>query len=327
MKNKFRKAVALIFCAITLLMPLSTLAYAASDNTLTTSINLSMTNENLRGAGYEWKNIDDTLILNGMRLVTTDSFGIKFHSGVTVKVSGDNYISAKDNAFLCLGEITFEGDGTLTLVSGDTAIQITSSSSETVRFRSGTYSIKGNNYAISSDTATVSFAGADITVEGAKGAVRVKNVSMSGGSVNATGSITATDALTVAFTSLTAVSTSGPALHGAKKMDIQAKRITAGETLNGLIEIEKYGTEKAVKLTANSAKSTRSTLFGEKLPAFVDYLVFIFLILAVAALVGVPLLIKYKKTQKLIALNEEMKANQKKAAKAAKTPKSKKQRK
>ena len=317
MKSIFRKAVAIILCAVMLILPLN--IYAAKDNTITSSINLAMTNENLRGVGYEWQNIEDTLILSGIRLVTNDSYGIKFHSGVTVKLSGNNYISAKDFAFHCLGSITFEGDGTLTLVSDDSAIHISASKamSDTVRFRSGTYNIKGNSYGIYSDTATVSFAGANVTAEGSKSAVRAKNVNMSGGNVTANGGVYATDVLTIAFTGVTAVSNSSPALYGANKIDIQAKRVTAGDSLNGLIEIEKYGAEKAVKLTANSLKGTRSTLFGEKYPAFLDYLVFIALILAVAALVGVPMLIKYKKTQKLIALNEEMnrQANKKKKPK------------
>lgn len=306
MKNIFRRVTALLLCAITLLLPLS--VYAAKDTTVTKSINLAMTNDNLRGAGYEWQNLDDTLVLSGIRLVTDDSFGIKFHSDVTVKLTGENYISAKDFALHCLGSITFEGTGTLTLVSGDSAIHLSASEAmtDTIRFRGGSYDIKGGNYGIYSDTATVSCSGADIKAEGSKGGIRAKNVTLSGGNVKANGGIHALADLTVAFTGVEAVSTSSPALYAGKKLDIQSKRITAGETLNGLMEIEKYGSEKAVKITANSPKGTRSTLFGEKLPAFVDYLAFIFLILAITALIGIPMFIKYKKTQKLIALNEEM---------------------
>ena len=306
MKNFLRRATALILCAITLILPLN--IYAAKDNTITSSINLAMTNDNLRGAGYKWENLDDTLVLSGIRLVTNDSYGIKFHSNVTVKLTGDNYISAKDYALHCLGSITFEGTGTLTLVSGDSAIHISASEAmtDTIRFRSGTYDIKGGNYVIYSDTATLASTGANIKAEGSKGAIRVKNATFSGGTVKTTGSIHALADLTIAFTSVEAVSTTDPALYAARKLDIQAKRVTAGETLNGLMQIEKYTSEKAVKLTANSAKGTRSTLFGDKFPAFVDYLVFIFLILLVVALIGIPAFIKYKKTQKLIALNEEM---------------------
>ncbi len=306
MKNKFQKIIAAVLFTATILLSLGMYAYAGADKTISESIDIANINENLRGAGYEWQNIEDTLVLNGIRLVTEDTFGIHLHSGVTIKISGDNYISAKDHALLCRGAITFEGNGTLTLVSGDTAIQINSTSNETVRFRSGNYEIKGSDYGIYSDTATVALAGANIKIEGNKAAIKAKNVNMSSGSIAATGAVNASENLTVISTDVTAVSTSGPALCGTKKTEIKAKRITAGETLNGLIEIEKYGTEKAVKITASSTKGTRSTLFGEKYPAFLDYLAFVFLILMIAALIGVPLFIKHKKTQKLIALSEEM---------------------
>ena len=306
MKNFLRRVAVIFLCAVMLILPLN--VYAAKDNTVNSSINLAMTNDNLRGAGYQWENLDDTLILSGIRLVTDDSYGIKFHSNVTVKLTGDNYISAKDYALHCLGSITFEGTGTLTLVSGDSAIHISASEAmtDTIRFRSGTYDLRGGNYGVYSDTATFASNGANIKAEGSKGAIRVKNATFSGGSVKANGGISALVDLTIAFTSVEAVSTTGPALYAARNLDIQAKRVTAGETLSGLMEIEKYTSEKAVKLTANSAKGTRSTLFGDKFPAFVDYLVFIFLILLVGALIGIPAFIKYKKTQKLIALNEEM---------------------
>lgn len=318
MKKNLLRVTVMFLCAVILMLPLG--VYAAKDTTITKSINLAMTNDNLRGAGYEWQNLDDTLVLSGIRLVTDDAFGIKFHSDVTVKLTGDNYISAKDYALHCLGSITFEGTGTLTLVSGDSAIHLSASEAmtDTIRFRGGSYDIRGGSYGIYSDTATVSCSGANIKAEGSKGAIRAKNVTLSGGSVKATGGIHALADLTVAFTGVEAVSTSGPALYAGKKLDIQAKRITAGETLNGLMEIESYGSEKAVKITANSAKGTRSTLFGEKFPAFVDYLAFIFLILAIAALVGIPMFIKYKKTQKLIALNEEMNRQAKTKKKAKK---------
>lgn len=318
MKNFLRRVAVIFLCAVMLILPLN--VYAAKDNTVTSSINLAMTNDNLRGAGYRWENLDDTLILSGIRLVTDDSYGIKFHSNVTVKLTGDNYISAKDYALHCLGSITFEGTGTLTLVAGDSAIHISASEAmtDTIRFRSGTYDLRGGNYGVYSDTATFASNGANIKAEGSKGAIRVKNATFSGGSVKANGGISALVDLTIAFTSVEAVSTNSPALYGARNLDIQAKRVTAGETLNGLIEIDKYTSEKAVKLTANSAKGTRSTLFGDKFPAFVDYLVFIFLILLVGALIGIPAFIKYKKTQKLIALNEEMNRQAKGKKKAKK---------
>lgn len=320
MKNKFQKAVSALLCVMILLLPFGTCASAAGKTALTESLDLAAAESNLKGAGYEWKNIEDTLVLNGINLVTEDSFGIHFRSdATTIKITGDNYISAKDHAILCRGSITFEGTGTLTLVSGDTAIQLNAASSETIRFRSGSYDIKGNDYGIYSDTATVAIAGADMKIEGSKASIKAKNINMSSGSVNAVGTVSASDALTIASTSVTAVSGNAPALQGAKKLDINAKRVTAGETLEGLIEIERYGTEKAVKITASSSKSTRSTLFGERYPAFLDYLVFVLLILAIAALIGIPLFIRYRRTQKLIALNEETN-KQKKAASPAGAP-------
>jgi hypothetical protein len=52
-------------------------------------------------------------------------------------------------------------------------------------------------------------------------------------------------------------------------------------------------------------------LFGGKLPAFVDYIVFALIAIAAAAVIAVPIIIKKKKTAKLIEQSKVYKVSEK----------------
>ena len=108
------------------------------------------------------------------------------------------------------------------------------------------------------------------------------------------------------------VTSSSKAIDAALGITFTDVEMSVGDTLSSVSGASEYGGQKAIKTVAARDDSTKGFLFGGKLPAFVDYIVLTLIILCSAAVIIVPIIIKRKKTAKLIA---EFEASRKKKTK------------
>lgn len=302
------KALTALFavCFMLLTIPLPLPAKAA--NTLTSTLDIAAINQNTSGPGYDWQNIDRILTLNNLNIDTSDPFGLTLPADTTVILKGKNYIKASETAIRCVTSATFEGSGSLTIVSGNTGIICVSTlQSDILRFRSGKLDITSPNYGIYSENAIISFAGASVKVNSDSFAVRGKNIQMTSGNLDITGKISASSDLTITGVNLTA-SASESVLSAGYSMNISGVKLSAGSAPDMLTEADKYNGENAVKFISTVKNFKSSILFGENVPSWVDGIAFAFLILIAAALIAVPLYFKHLKTKKLLAEYAKLKS-------------------
>ncbi|MBR2461051.1 MAG: hypothetical protein IKB34_07470 [Clostridia bacterium] len=301
-----RKLLPLLLTVITLFSVLAVPSYAAKAATITETVNLATISKNARGEGYYWANLDNTLTLEGLNIVTEDEFGMKIPKDATVILKGDNYISAASIGLVCVGHVTFEGSGSLTVVAGDVGIDCTSVYANNItRLRSGKINVTAGKTGIRLETADFSLMGSELKIQitgndsNAK-AIEGRNVSMSGGKLTANAGIYASNQLQI--TSLDAeITASGAALESPNGIRMTKVAIKAGADAASLAEVGEYNGESALKLTSTASNAKKGILFNADYPRFVDYIIFVVIILGVSALIAVPIYIKRKKTEKLIA--------------------------
>ncbi len=303
MKKKFISAIiALVLIITPAVLTIPTNAAEA----ITQTLDIASLNKNSSGVGYTWKNLDGVFTMNNFRLETDDSLGLSLPEKSTIVLNGDNYIKASDCAIRSVSELTIEGSGTLTIISGNTGIMCASDSElDTLRLRSGTIKITAEGNAVFSEYATVSFSGANAVISAKKHAVRAKNIQITGGTLDFSGKISAVSALTLKGVNLTA-SASEPVLSAGTKIEISKADIFCGNGLDSLAAASEYNGSLAIKLKSTISNTRTGILFDGKFPVFVDYIVFISLGLIAIAVIAVPICIKSKKTKKLVAEHEKM---------------------
>ncbi len=310
-----KKISAMLLAVIMLLSWQATALPSSAAETITETLDIAGLNKNGSGAGYNWANIDGILTLDGLRIETKDDYGLKLPEGATVVLNGDNYIKASECAIRCVASLTIQGNGTLTLISDDTAVFCGSNvDRDTVRFRSGKITISGCETGVYAEHATVAFTGADVTLNAKSYSVRAKNIQMSGGNVTAVGKLSAKADMSLSGVNLTANGTA-PVLSAGNKLDISSCDIFCGADEGSLTASEGYTDTATVKLVSTVDTSRKGVLFGGKYPLAVDYIVFTLLGLITVAVIAVPIYIKSKKTKKLIAEHQAMLNKNKKAPK------------
>lgn len=297
-------ALILVILSLTLL---PTVAMASPQGaTINKTVNLADVSKNAKGNGYEWANLTNTLTLDNLNVNTVDEFGMKIPKDATVVLKGNNYITAASVGLVCTGQVTFEGNGTLTIVAGDVGIDMTGVyTSHLARFSSGAITLTAGSTAIRSASAEISLMGSSITanINGDRASARAisgRTVTISGGSLTANASVYASNSLKITSSNID-ISAEASALECPNGITITKEKITAGDTPSTLSPTEEYNGEKAVKLISTASKKKPSILFGEKTSSAVDYVIFTLIALAVAALIAVPIYLKKKKTEKLIA--------------------------
>ena len=302
MKRKIT-ALTLVILIITALIPVT----ANAAETLSSTLDIASINQNTSGPGYDWQNIDGILTLNNLTIDTESVYGLTLPADATVILNGDNYIKASEYAIRCVTSVTFEGNGSLTLISGNTGIiSVSALENDTLRLRSGKINITAPNYGIYTENTMISFAGADVTISSDNFAVRGRNIQMTSGTIDITGKISASDDLTITGVDLTA-SAPESVLSAGHALKISGVKISAGPSADALADADAYNGENAVKFISTVSNAKTSILFGDNVPSWVDGIIFTLLILAAAAVIAVPLYIKQKKTQKLIAEHERIK--------------------
>lgn len=299
----------LIIATFTAAIPFGALTVNAA--TITKTVNLATVSKNARGDGYDWANLTDTLTLDNLNINTADEFGMKLPANATVVLKGDNYITAASVGLVCTGQVVFEGDGTLTITAGDVGIDFTGvQTGHLSRFRSGSITVTAGNVAIRSIASELSFMGTDISLnvngEGeGKRAVSGKTININGSDFKANGQVYASNALNITGVNAEVSSSNGAALECPGGIRMTNVEVSAGSDAGALQKVETYNGESIVSIVSTVENKQTGVLFGGKFHRAWDYVAFIALLLAVTALIAVPIYLKKKKTKKLI---EEYKA-------------------
>ena len=272
---------------------------ASAASPVTSSLDMAMLNQHTSGAGYDWNNSDFVFTMKGLNLSTSDDYGIKLPYGSTVVIEGNNTITAGRYGIQSFGNLTFIGSGTLTINVSDIGIRaLTTEDRDNVIFRSGKIIINART-GIMSDTGKTVFSGSEIKVTSTVNSVYGANISFVGGSLELTAPVKAKGTVEIKAVNLT-VSADAPAITADKGITLSEVKTEVGSALGSLQSADGYNSENAVKFVSTAKVVKHGMLFGGKLPAFVDYIVFTMIILAATAVIIVPIIIKRKKTEALI---------------------------
>ena len=295
MKKKLLSILAVVLTVVLMLPVTSSAAPIAK------GINLTSLNNDVFGQGYSWDNLELILTLDSLDLNTSDATGILLPAGSTIILNGNSKITAASYGIQCLGALTVKGEGTLTVAAAVNGISgVSSQQKHSVVFRSGTVNVNGAKYGIYTENSELVFSGSTVNIKATEAAVFGKNIKMVSGSLNFEGKIKAKGSLSVSNTKLS-VTSSDKALEAALGVTFTDVDISAGDTLSSVDNVTEYNGQKAIKTIATKDDSKKGFLFGGKLPAFVDYIVLSVIILGLAAVIVVPIIIKRKKTAKLVA--------------------------
>lgn len=292
-----------LFLTLLLILSLAPISVFAATPTLTSKIDLPYINDNVFGLGYEWDNLYCTLKLKGINLETSEQFGIKLPTDSTIELNGDNYIKASKYALYCLGSITFTGTGTLTLVAETGIACFQTVVRDNITFRSGNITINANSQGIYSEHSPIIFSGAHITVNAGESSIYGRDIKFVAGSATLNAPIISKSTVTISNSDVS-INANKSAISSANKVTFTDVTLSVGANASTLAEAKDYNGEYAIKTVGNKKSTSKSFLFGEGVPAFVDYLVITAVILGLTAIITVPIIINRKKTKKLIEMSE-----------------------
>ncbi|MBQ9692825.1 MAG: hypothetical protein IJV70_06675 [Clostridia bacterium] len=299
-----KKRILSLTLAIIMIAALCPVAVFADNATYNQTLDIAGAKKDVSGPGYQWQNRYDILTLTNITIDTTDTYGLKIPENATIILKGNNYVKASEYAVYCLGKASFEGDGSLTLVAETGIICVSLFTDDIVRFRSGTFDITATDTGIYSENATLTFTGAKVTARSGVNTVLGRNILITAGSLIGNAPIVSKDAVEISAANVE-INASSPAVTAVRGIKIGGCDITVGGA-----PAQAYNGENDLKTVSNVVVKMNGVLFGGKLPAFVDYIVFISLFVIICALVAVPIIIKKRKTARLIAEYERMKAEQ-----------------
>lgn len=305
-----RRAVCLVLTAVLLLVPFASAAVYEADAvvTITKSINLTNPRMNMTGAGYAWMNLDKTLTLDGLYIDTSDEYGMRIPDGATVILKGNNYIRAASYAMGIPGNVTFKGNGTLTLVGGDAGLYFYSTDDTTIaRIMGGNFKITAGGVGIRSEYTTLSVTKGtfDIDVPAKDGvAILGRTLKLHGGKFTAQGPITASQNLEIRAANLS-VAADRAALSANRKLTLKDVSLSVGNTADDLRKADGYNGENCIRVKSAANLLGESVLFGEAVPMFADILVIVALAALVAAGIGLPLLRAHRRSKRALAAAAE----------------------
>ncbi len=280
---------------------------SAKNAPITSTLNIAATNQNSKGNGYVWDNLNCILTLTDCEINTEDDYGLKLPANSVVELNGNNIIKASVTGIHCLSSVTFSGSGTLTVIAGNAGIICASTSvKDTVRFRSGKLSISSDNYGIYSENAILSFTGAEVSIHAAGYSVYGNDLQFVSGTLDMTSSVNAKGKAEFSGANVTVTSDSA-AVTAVRGISISGCNVSVGSSPEALSAAESYNGESCLKLVSTVKNVKTSKLFGENIPAFVDYIVVILLVLLIAAVIIVPIYIKARKTKRLASQSERKK--------------------
>lgn len=297
-----KRHVKLCIALLAALLLLTSLPFAISAETITTTVDLSNVRKNERGDGYSWDNINDILTLTNYKQETEDDYGFKLPHGATVVIQGNCSIKAKKGALTFNGSAILKGSGTLTLEADIGMINLSNNQTAKVIIYDG-------NYIINAESCGVMSAYIPFTVSGGKMKINVANedgyamnatkLSLAGCDITANASLYSYNELSVKGCTLDITSQSA-ALYSPIKLTL--KDMAFCDASGSLLD--DYNGESAITTTSTYKRVRTSILFGEQVPAVVDYLIFLLIVLLLAALIALPILRQRKKDAAKRALYE-----------------------
>lgn len=311
MKRHIKLCIALLAS----ILLLASLSFAASAETITTTVDLSNVRKNERGDGYSWDNINDVLTLTNYKQDTDDDYGFKLPHGATVVIQGNCSIKAKKGALTFNGSAILKGSGTLTLEADIGMINLSNNQTAKVIVYDGQYIINASSCGIKSEYIpfTVSGGKMKINVSNTDGyAINGTKLSLASCDITANAGIYSYNELSIKGCTLD-ITANGAALSSAIKLTLKdmAWKDSTGSAM------DEYNGESAIRTVSTYKRVRTSILFGEQVPAVVDYLFFLLILIVLAALIAIPLLRQRKKNAEKRALYEAEHAQ--KAKKPSKT--------
>lgn len=305
------KKTVLIILVLTTVISLFPISIFAANSTVTNTLDMAELNEHANGSGYSWDNNELIFEMDNFHLSTADDFGLRLPGGSTVVLKGDNKITATRYGIHSFGALTFTGNGTLTITVADIGIRSAGSvEKENVIFRSGKIVINGASTGILVDSAKTVFSGANVDINAKVNSIYGNSIQFAGGNLSFVAPVKAKGSVEINAANLTA-SAQSSAIVADKGIKTDKVNISSGSSLDSLTSVDAYNGENAVKLVSTARVVKKGMLFGGKLPAFVDYIAFSLVIIAVASVIAVPLIIKKRRTDKLIAKSKVFEKNSK----------------
>lgn len=310
-----RRAACLALAVVLLLVPVMTaLPTVAEAAAITKSVNLTNPRKNMAGAGYTWMNLDKTLTLDGLYIDTDDEYGMRIPDGATVILKGKNYISAASYALGVPGNVTFKGNGSLTLIGGETGLYFYSTDDTTVaRILGGKFRIVSGGVGIRCEYTTLSVTGGTIEIDAATkdgSAILGRTLKLHGGKFSANNAITASLNLEIRAADLS-VTANKPALSAQRKMTFNDVSFKVGSDEGSLKKADAYNGENCVVLKSAADLLGESVLFGESVPMFADILIVVILAALMAAGIGLPVWRAHRKSKRALAAAAEAEKKEK----------------
>ena len=301
MKTISRKTVAILLLALLAVLPFASGTVAIEgDTVITETLDIANARQNLSGPGYSWANRYDELTLSGLNLYTPEPYGLRLPNNCTVILEGRNYINAEKYGIACSGTVVFKGSGSLYINAGETGILIVSqNNTHKIRLLEGSYEIHAGTYGIYSEASDFSFVGKDMSIDvrNPEGyAIWGRCVNLLGGTFSAKAPVYTTNELVVDNLDISITNnTSGlPALSSAHTLRVQNIKF------DGIAE---YSGEENITGKGTGRFFSHSIIFGESVPAFIDYIVIAALVIIIGLAVAIPVIRKKKKSKKI---NEEL---------------------
>jgi len=297
------------------------------------TVNLVYANKNMRGSGYFWDNINDTLTITNMTIDTTDSYGLRIPADATLVLEGKNTVRASKCALSLEGNLTVKGSGSLTLYSEGYGINASATDmNKKLTFKEGSVTIHSSGDGIYSENAIITQnnkAKLEINAGADAYAVNARQVKLLGGTFKSNSSIYSRD---IKISNIALDIESGmPAfiINGAaegapyEKVKLTDVSLKTGDASASLSKADAYNGEKCVSTKAHK-EYTKTSMFLEifgvsiKGTGYLDFVLIALAVLLVGAFIATPYIKNKKSLSKVeaakAAAREEEKQNRKQRA-------------
>ena len=296
------------------------------------TVNLVYANKHMRGPGYFWDNINDTLTITNMTIDTDLNYGLRIPADATLVLEGNSTIRASLCALSLEGNLTVKGNGTLTLYSDGYGINASATDmNKKLTFKEGTVTINSAGDGIYSENAIITQndkAKLSINVSNPDSyAINARQIKLLGGSFESNCSLYSRDIKISGINADIKSTRSAFIIHGASedapydKVKLTNVKIKVGEDAGSLADAGAYAGEKCVSLKEH-IPYTKSSGFlqiitGQSIPGtgFVDFVLIGLGVLLVGAFIAFPY-IKHRRSLEKIekaksAAREEERLNKK----------------
>ncbi len=306
--NRFIKyaAVFLFSVVAAVLFSICFSAESVSSGVIRETLDLTRPQKNISGEGYYWNNRENILELNGINVNTDDEYGIKLIDGATVKLFGQNYISASEYALAGQGGFIITGDGSLTIVTdGDGIYSYSTAMNKEIKIRSGDISITAGRSGIRFDSGVISIVGGntDIAVSNSSNGTGITGgtVQITGGSVFSNASVSATGTLRIIASDVRAETEPGRAvLYYGKSLLLEKVDLQTGESSDSLSNAEAYDGESSIATVSNAYRGGTSAILGDGFPKYADIILIVLAIILLVVIAGLPVFLHFRKTKLMI---------------------------